>query len=359
MERILIVDDEPAIRTLMRRWIDRDTFVVTEAGSAGEALAAAAAEPPSVVLIDIRLPGRDGLWLARELHRLFIDAEPALIMTTGVRDFSAAVASLQSGAIDYLLKPFEGERLVAAVQKGVEWHRARVADTKLRADVRARADQVSMTLAELEINSTAAVDAMRNMLAIRDSAAYDTGTRVAKLAVDLALALGIKEPVLSEIERAALLHDLGKLAAPETLLHKTTPLSRDEQEIVRGYPRRAYDTLQSVPFLAEAAELVLASHEHVDGSGYPAGLHEREIPLGARVLALAKAFDAMTHPRPFQRQPMSAELAVAEVVCQRGRQFDPAVVDAFLKLHGRDRREGASREDVARSADALQPAHGR
>lgn len=330
MERVLIVDDEPGIRHVMSRWITSVGCQVTEAASADEALTAAAGEPFAVTLCDIRLPGRDGVWLAGEIRRAHPDT--AVIMSTGVQTFETAVATLQSGVLDYIVKPFDCERLSKALQKGLEWHRSRVADAKLRAELRSRVEQVSLALAEFEMNSTAAVDAMRTMLTIRDRAAYDHGTRVARLAVDLAMVLGVREPALSEIERAALLHDIGKFAVPEAVLQKERALSAAEQQIVRSHPERGYDMLQHVPFLSGAAPLVLMSHERFDGAGYPAGLRGDEIPLGARIIAVADAYDAMTRTRP-HRQPVSHRAALEELQQQRGRQFDPAVVDAFQMLH--------------------------
>lgn len=329
MERVIIIEDDAAMRRLMAQWVTDLGFEVSEAARADEAVAAVAAEDAAVALVDIRLPGRDGLWLAGKLHREH--PATAIIMTTGVQDFRAAVASLRSGVLDYLVKPFDAERLHEAVRRGVEWHRARVTDAKLRADLRARAEQVSMALAEVEVNSAAAVDAMRNLVAIREGDAYEHGRRVAKTAVDLALALGVKEPAVSEIERAALLHDLGKIAVSEALLQKPNALTPHERQTVRGLPERGHDVLRDVPFLSAAAELVLTSHERFDGTGHPAGLHGHQIPLGARVLAVADAYAAMTAPRAYRKSLSHAE-AVAELVQQRGKQFDPQVVDAFLKL---------------------------
>jgi putative nucleotidyltransferase with HDIG domain len=185
---------------------------------------------------------------------------------------------------------------------------------------------------------------LRSLAAALDARDSETGghsERVAELTMAVAAEMGLDRAgdQWHNIERGALLHDVGKIAVPDQILRKPGSLTEEEWHTMRQHPRAGYEILQSIDFLGDAASLVLAHHESYDGSGYPAGLAGDEIPLGARIFAVADAFDAMTQDRPYRKGIQPVE-ALTEILRCSGTQFDPEVVSAFLAVYRRKFMQG-------------------
>jgi len=330
---VLVVDDEEGIRELIARWLVSGGYDVRTAAGADEALDSVHDRAPAVALCDIRMPGHDGLWLAQHIRR--DSPETAVIMATGVQDVGSAVTSLRQGVIDYLTKPFGRDRLRESVVRGLEWHRA-AADSRrwresLDVEVEQRRARLRDALAALTIDSDAALDGLLSVLTLADRDAYAHAYRVAALAASVGCALALPADDMAALERAALLHDVGKLAMPDALLRKPAPLTVEEQAVIRLHPQIAAELIAPVPYLAAAAELVRDAYERVDGLGYPNGTHALDVALGARIIAVADAFDAMTRPRVF-RDAISPREALLELERCAGTQFDTAVVDVFKRV---------------------------
>ena len=330
---VLVVDDEIGIREVIARWLASGGYAVRTAACASEALVRVHDLPPAVALCDIRMPGQDGLWLANQIRR---DApETAVIMATGVQDVGSAVTSLRQGVVDYLTKPFGRDRLRESVSRGIEWHRmardSRRWREALDGEVETRRGQLSDAFASLTIDSDAALDRLLSVLTRADCDAYAHAYRVAALAASVGCAMHLERGDMEALERAALLHDVGKLAMPDAVLRKPAPLSVEEQDVIRQHPRIAADLIARVPYLAAAADLVRDAQERVDGLGYPNGTHAGDVALGARIIAVADAFDTMTRPRVF-RDAISAHDAVMELERCAGTQFDARVVTIFKKV---------------------------
>lgn len=300
MSHVLIVEDQAPVRRLLRQWVEAEGASVIEASSAEEGLElATAAEGAAVALCDLRLPGHNGLWLADQLRTA--SPETTVVMATGVHEFDVAVRSLQTGVVDYVAKPFSRERLVEALRRAFAAHTARRAVAAMQRELEMGRAQVSEAFAELEVNASGSVEAILTMMESRDPRARDTARRVARLAVNLALTLNVREPDLSHIEHAGLLHDVGKLAM-----------------------------LNDVPFLSAAAQLAMAVRERYDGSGVPHGLRGDEIPLGARIVSAAAAFDEFVHGA---KAPVGPVEAITRLSRDRAGEFDPSVIDALWILH--------------------------
>lgn len=328
---LLIVDDEPAVRHLMRRWLESRGYAVIVASGADKALELLAATPTAVALCDLRMPGHDGLWLVDQLRRQHPDT--AVIIATGLNDAGAAVESLRQGVSDYLTKPFERDRLLEAVSRGVEWHRSACDSRRWREqledEMHARRAHLEDVIASQFVDSDDDLDVLLATLMVRDPDAYAHAYRVAAMSASTGRALQLPDADLATLERAALLHDLGKLAMPEAVLRKPAPLTIEEQRLIRLHPRIGGELIAHVPYLALAAAVVRDAHERVDGLGYPQGSRGDDVCLAARVVAVADAYDTMTRARVF-RDAMSPAAALAELERCRGTQFDPRVVDAFL-----------------------------
>jgi response regulator RpfG family c-di-GMP phosphodiesterase len=335
---ILVVDDDPRLREIVRRLLGHAGYDVSEAGSAEEAMDRLQARRFGLVLSDVHMPGRNGMALAAEIRSQF--PATAVIMLTGDHDSSAVVASMRAGAIDYLMKPVTRDVLGRAVQRGLAWHRKESASRRTRQSLdrmlARRERQIARAVADLDAASATSVEALLRVLNLHDPDGHGHATRVAALSVDLARCLDVGAAALGPIRQASLLHDIGKVAIGEAVLRKPSALDGGEFDMVRQHPERGYEVLRHVPFLAEAAAIVRAHHEHFDGCGYARGLAGDDIPLGARIVALADSYDALTHDRPYRRAA-GLEAAMHEIRRCSGRQFDPAVVDAFVHLRAAGR----------------------
>lgn len=328
--RVLIVDDEAPVRQLLRKWVEAEGAVVLEAASAEEGLAVAEVECSlAAALCDLRLPGQDGLWLAEQLR--ITHPHTAVLMTTGVHEFDAAVTSLQAGVVDYVAKPFTRARVSEALRRAFLAHTSRRARAGMERELENRRAQITEAFAELELNASTSLEALLANLQSRDPSAYEHARRVARCSVNLALAMGIGEPVLSDIERAALLHDIGRFTMPDELLTRSQKLRFEADRVkLSAYSVPGQAILRNVPFLAAATQIAVATHERYDGSGYPHGLRGDQIPLGARIVGVADAYDELVsgdgHP------PVAPSHAVEILSTEREGEFDPLVLDALTKL---------------------------
>jgi putative nucleotidyltransferase with HDIG domain len=331
--RVLIVDDENGVRELMSRWLKADGYSVATAANAEEALGRLETTPSAVALCDIRMPGRDGLWLAERIRQRY--PETAVIMATGVQEAGPAVHTLREGVTDYLTKPFGRARLEEAVTRGLEWHRsawdARRWRESLEQEMGIRRSRLNDAVTALYVDNDDALDAMLAMLTLTDREAYAHAYRVAALSVSVARTLGVPDADLGKIERGALLHDVGKLAVPEAILRKPAPLTMEEQLLVRCHPTLGSELLAQVPYLQSAVTIVRDAHERMDGLGFPRGVHAADVSVGARIVCVADAYDTMTRPRVF-RDAIGPLEAMLELERCSGSQFDPAVVDAFRRV---------------------------
>jgi response regulator RpfG family c-di-GMP phosphodiesterase len=334
---VLIVDDEASVRHLMRRWLESRGYSVAVASNADEALELLAETPTAVALCDLRMPGRDGLWLTDQLRREHPDT--AVIIATGMNDVSSTIEGLRRGIVDYLTKPFERDRLCAAVSRGVDWHRAALDARRwreqLELEMRTRRTHLQEVIASQFPDSSEDLDLLLATLTASTPEVYQHAHRVSALSTTIARHLGLAEAEVEIVERAALLHDVGKLTIPDAVLKKPAPLTLEEQRLVRLYPQIGYELLADVPYMTDAAPLVRHAQERLDGLGYPAGNGAGSIALGARIIAAADAFDVMIRPRVF-RDAVSRSAALTELERCSGTQFDPAVVQAVVAIVDRD-----------------------
>jgi putative two-component system response regulator len=332
--RVLIVDDEPGVRRVVARILSACGGACEMAGTAEEALDRLARDHFDVGLLDIALPGMDGLSLARRIEERYPDL--ALVMVTGMASFEAAVAAMQIGAVDYLVKPFTAEALTRAFARAVDRRRIRLEAAHALGFQQAIAErtlEISLLLSHPAESAEALVIGFVSGLRMRSAEAADHAERVAESSRRIAQQLRLDEDQVALAARVGLLHDLGKLTLPDALLCREEPLSSQEIQLVRRHPEFGHDVLRRIPALAECAEPVLAQLEHHDGSGSPVGLRSERIPLAARIVAVANVYDVMTHPRPHAAR-QSPDEALQELHICAGVQFDPAVVQAFHAVMG-------------------------
>ena len=343
--RILVVDDDPLLRLLLRTTLAADEFELEEVASAEEASEAARFWRPSIVLLDVTLPGMDGLAFSRQLTQIPVYGQPAVILLTGAEltDGDARAA----GAHAILRKPFSPLELLRLIDE-----LAGAPNELLVGQSEADAEQLLVYARDLghviEIERRQrrllqhayrqTVTALADALEAKDLRTGLHAQRVQHYAVTLTEAI---DPGLLDdpsLEYGFLLHDVGKIGVPNEILEKRGPLTEAEWQLIRAHPTIGVGILAGVTLLQSTGiEIVRSHHERWDGDGYPDGLVATEIPLGARIFALADALDAMTSDRPY-RTALSWERATDEILGQAGRQFDPLVVKAFCKRERRLRR---------------------
>src|SRR5271166_1102926 len=333
-ERILVVDDEDLIREIICSVLEQAGFVCHPMRSGAEALQVLDSDSGyAVVVSDVIMEKMDGLTLLSKIRQEHPDLP--VVMVTAVHDISVALAAIRNGAYDYLLKPFEREQLLASVRRAVENRRLKLENiayqTKLESLVSARTELLRHALADLERSYDITLEALGDALDLKDAETEGHSKRVTAFTIAIARAMELPHDHIRIIARGAFLHDVGKMAIPDAILRKPGRLSPEEQEIMRQHALLGYRMLRRIPFLREAADIVYSHQEHFDGSGYPRGLKGDQIPLGARIFAVADTFDAITSDRPY-RAAQSIPAARREIQKHSGHQFDPQVIDTFLSI---------------------------
>jgi putative nucleotidyltransferase with HDIG domain len=344
--RILIVDDDASVRDVISVLLQEEGYECRTASSAEAALDIAAAEAPPLVISDMKMPGRDGIWLLEAFRERY--SETAVIMLTGYGDTEAAVDCLRRGAVDYLLKPPKLTDLIRAIERALAKRRIELArkryHKKLERKVRDRTGELRTALRNIQGTYQTTLLALVRALDAREHETSDHSQRVVKYTEHIAERLGLRGPELEEIGRGALLHDIGKIGVPDAVLLKPAKLTPEEWKEMRRHPDIGYDMIRSIEFLNTPAAIVLSHQERFDGRGYPRCLRGEEIHIGARIFAVADTLDAMTSDRPY-RKGTTFENAVDEIERCAGSQFDPEVVRAFLDIGVKNLRR--IKEDMA------------
>ena len=328
--RLLVVDDEEANLTLLSGILLRGGYrhveVLDDPRRVEERFRGT---PPDLLLLDHRMPHRTGLEVLEALAPLLPEGFPVVMVTADDRP-EVRHAALARGARDFVGKPFQAVEVLLRVRNLLEAWVARRGlldeNEALEARVRARTADLERTQLEMLVRLARAAE-------YRDDATGEHVWRVARTCALIADALGEPRDRVDALMRAARLHDVGKIGIPDGILLKPGSLTAAEFDVVKEHCQVGYDLLSGSrsPLVQLAAEIALAHHERWDGQGYPRNLAGRAIPLAARVLSVADAFDALTHDRAHARA-VSPEAAVAEIERGRGSQFDPEVVDAFVAL---------------------------
>jgi putative nucleotidyltransferase with HDIG domain len=314
--RLLLADNDRATSAAYMTALTTAGYHVVRASSTGEAARLLGSEVFDVVVAEVGSVNVDGFELLRQVQAIQVDMP--VVLTCSLADVGLARKALRLGAGDFVPKPIDGETLTVVVERNL----TRQAMDRRRA-LRHRT--------QLEDTYETVLDALLCALDFRSGHTEEHTESVTACSVELARKLGVTNGEMYDLERGALLHDIGKIGVPDDVLHKPGPLTDAEWEEMRKHPEIGYRMCSRIGFLKSAAEIVLRHHEHWNGAGYPDGLAGKRIPLGARILAVVDAFHAITSDRPY-RSAQPAEYAVSELRRCSGTQFDPDVVDAFLKV---------------------------
>ncbi len=358
--RVLVVDDELSVREILCEGLEAFGFDTRMAADADEAMSLLENERFHLLLTDIDMPGRSGIDLMNSARTAFPDLD--VVMVTGVVDAKTAIKAIRDGASDYVTKPFNLEEVQIVVDRTLEKRRLieenRSYQEHLEDLVELRTGElvekhreVEHLYDDLQDSYESSLQALVTALDFRDNETQGHSYRVVEYAVIVAKEMGIEEPELTWIRRGAILHDVGKIGIPDSILKKPGKLDEAEWEEMKRHPEMGFRMLQHIRFLEPALDIVMSHQERFDGTGYPRGLQGEEIPLGARIFAVVDTFDAMTSDRPY-RKALTIEDARSEIREWSGRQFDPDVAEAFLQVPAETWRE--VRERVHREVTALE-----
>ena len=307
---VLVVDDEAENRMLVRRALKRAGYRIGEAANGDEALAAVAAQPPDLVLLDVAMPGPDGFVVCRSIKDDPRTRFVPVVLVTGMHSREHKIRGIQAGADDFLLKPFDPEELMA----------------RSHSLIRLKRSTDDLDSAESVIRSLA--------LTIEARDPYTDGhcQRLAEYSTRLGVELGLGGEELSALEQGGYLHDVGKVGIPDAVLLKAGPLTPSEYELMKSHTIIGDRLCGELRSLRLVRSIVRHHHERLDGSGYPDGLRGDELPLLAQIVSIADLYDAVTTVRPY-RQAQSGERACEELMREARlglRRTD--LVEAFVRL---------------------------
>ena len=308
-ETLLVVDDNQALREGLVEMLSFEGFTVQTAANGKEALQHMDKAAPDLILSDITMPVMDGYSFFSAVRSRPDWVTIPFIFLTARSDKEDILTGKNLGAEDYLVKPLSRDELVTAIRSRLT-----------------RSHQVQV--AQVQQAYIASLTALADAIDLRDRYARGHIERVT--AYTLALAPALEWPAwrLDHLRFGAILHDIGKIHIAEATLFKPGSLNEDEMQEIKKHPTTGSEMIRDIPYLAPVVPIVRYHHERWDGCGYPDGLSGNEIPLGARIVALADSFDSMTSERAYN-PARSLPDAYEEVFLCAGKQFDPSVVAAF------------------------------
>jgi putative two-component system response regulator len=330
--RVLIVDDAPPNVILLERMLEQWGYTdVLGTTRSVEVPDLCATQPPDLILLDLQMPKPDGFELMEILRPLTDSAPqiPVLILTADVTQATRQRA-LTAGARDFLNKPFDPVEVRLRIANLLETRRLQL---DLLSQNRSLEENVRDRTADLERARLELLERLALAAEYRDDNTQEHAQRVGRTVALLARVMGMPDADIEVLRRAAPLHDIGKIGIPDTILLKRAALTPEEFALMQSHARIGAEILSGSEFaiLNSAEEIARAHHERWDGGGYPDGLASEEIPLPARLVAVADVFDALVHERPY-KTAWPVDRAVAEIVRLAGVQFDPEAVRAFTQL---------------------------
>jgi putative two-component system response regulator len=318
---VLIVDDEYIGRETLQSVLEGEGYELEMAENGFQAIEKAKQLLPDVILLDVMMPGMTGFEVCQRIRSDPQIAEIPIIILTALDDRESLLNALKAGADDFISKPFDRYELRARL----------LGITRLNRYQKLLQERAKLREANAQLLNAyeATIEGLSHALDLRDRETEGHSRRVTEVTVKLAQALNISDEEIVHIRRGALLHDMGKIGIPDSILHKPDTLTGEEWAVMRKHPQFAYDMLSHIEYLRPALDIPYSHHEKWDGSGYPRGLKGEDIPMSARLFAIADVWDAVTSDRPY-RTAWTDEQARAYIREQSGKHFDPKVVDLFF-----------------------------
>jgi putative two-component system response regulator len=323
---VTVVDDEPLARDVLVRAARTWHYECQSAGNAEQALLLLERHPTPIVVTDLRMPGKGGVWLVREVRRRW--PECGIIVVTAGHDSEAAIDCLNAGADHYFLKPVKLDEFRHVLDLTCRTWRMQQENTRYRRHLERT---VQRQTGKIRRTFLSAIRSLGRSLEERDPYTAGHSERVRCYSLDLADALGLDPFRRRRLSLAARLHDIGKIGVPEAVLLKPGVLTAEEMDLVRQHPVIGERVLKPIIRNREVLAAIRGHHERLDGGGYPDGLRGDKIPLLARIIAIADCFDALTSCRPY-RKSLTPDAALGVLQADAGTHFEPEFVTAFVHI---------------------------
>jgi len=337
-KKILVIDDEEIIHSFITDVLEDEDYEIICASSVSAGLQELLVHEYSVALIDLYYSGssRDGVEIIKYLKKN--DPDFPVIAMSGKALLDDAIDAIRAGACDFLKKPFSAPQLKETLRSALQKAHLTVVRKQVVHDLTEKVgkeepeDVEKLTFAfeylqEVYLN---VVKALVDVIEEKDAYTKNHSEGVALYSSKIAEAYGLPPTQVTLIVRAAHLHDIGKVGIPDSILKKPGKLTADECEVIKKHPEIGIKILRNLPFLGAVIDLIAQHHERFDGHGYPRGIGGKEIQIGARILCVADAYDAMRSSRSYRVEPFTKDEAAEEIRINSGSQFDPAVVEAFF-----------------------------
>jgi putative nucleotidyltransferase with HDIG domain len=348
--QVLVVDDEPLIRDILARKLTESGYKCIQASDGLDALKKLDTYQVDLVLLDISMPGKSGVEVLQDVRAKYPDS--AVIMITAIADAEIAINAMKLGACDYVIKPVDPKLLLISIDMALDKRRLILENKDYQCNLEKKVEEQTEKIRDSFLNG---IKALAFALEAKDKYTSGHSERVTEIAVEIAEELALPQDMIEKIRLAGLLHDVGKIGVRESVLNKPGELTKEEYENVKSHCKLGIRILTPVIEDNAILDMICHHHERYDGKGYPDGLRDKQISqgakilavadaydnqlsLGARILAISDAYDAMTSDRPY-RKAMSPEAALAQLEQGKGTQFDPETVDAFLKVRRKRRKE--------------------
>ncbi len=332
---ILAVDDEPLICQVISEYLEKIGYFCQPVIDATNALLELKRHPYDLIIIDIIMPGRDGIWLLNQVKTHF--PEIAIIMLTAIHETQIAIDCLKMGAYDYLIKPIDFDKLALSIERALKKRHLELKVKEYQAHLEEMVTERTAQLKEAhEQLKQSQIEIIHRLAMAAEFKDIGTGAhikRMSEYSAAIAKRFGMPPHRVELILYASPMHDIGKIGIPDYILLKEGKLTPEEWEIMKQHTTIGASILSGSKFeLLRLAEVIaLTHHERYDGKGYPRGLRGEDIPIEGRIVALADAFDALTSKRPY-KPALPIEKTIDIIKEERGRQFDPHIVDVFLDM---------------------------
>jgi len=338
--RVLIIDDDKSLLLGLAETIKREgTYQVLAADNGKLGIQLAEESLPHLIVCDLMMPPPDGLAVLKALSTNPATAAIPFIFLTARTDEKDKINGINLGADDYITKPFSKDELLGRIRAILRRKGITEAHEHLKSadEIRLLSAKIQDLIQNFSTDQNGLAEAMAQMLSLRDNETEEHARRVVELSDKLSNELGVDENTRQHIHLGALLHDVGKVGIPDSILLKPGPLTDEERRIMMTHPTIGKRILQPLGLPPTVIDLVHHHHERCDGNGYPDRLTCKKIPLAARIFAIVDVWDALTSDRPY-RPAWSQEKTIVYIKEQAGKHFDPVIVEKFLIVIQREKK---------------------
>ncbi|HEY40761.1 MAG TPA: response regulator [Dehalococcoidia bacterium] len=322
---ILVVDDEAVIRKSLCRKLTMEGYACEGASNAEDAINRLEEKEIALAILDIKMPGMSGSELLLEIKRKY--PETVVIMATALNDTNIVIQCMREGAHDYIIKPFDLNQVVLSIHRAIHMKELELEIKRHQQHLEQEVKDKTQESREMFLG---AIESLVYALEAKDPYTAGHSRRVTSIALSIGEQLGLSKDELEDLRWGALLHDVGKIAVDSNIQNKPGTLTSDEYRHVMTHAIVGPQIVRPIA-TERVLDMIAHHHDHYDGNGTGQNVAGKNIPLGARILAVADTFDAMTSDRPY-RDAMSPAAVLSEIKQCAGTQFDPAVVEALLGI---------------------------